>query len=140
VDKEDPVMLQSLDALYAIISQYQPENVFNMDKTGLFYRLLSRYTLLLPSEDISATRGKKQSKERVSLVICANATGTHKIPCTVIGKEQTPACIIGRTWPITYYSQGKAWMDVPTCWKWFNEMFFPSVKKRTSKLVLLLLG
>ena len=30
-------------------------------------------------------------------------------------------------------------MDIPTCWKWFNEVFFPSLKKRTSKYFLLLL-
>ena len=40
VDKEDPALLEQLEALYAIIAEYQPENVFNMDETGLFYRIL----------------------------------------------------------------------------------------------------
>ena len=30
-------------------------------------------------------------------------------------------------------------MDVETCWKWFNDVFFPEVKKRTGRSVLLLL-
>jgi DDE superfamily endonuclease len=30
-------------------------------------------------------------------------------------------------------------MDVETCWKWFNEVFYPEVKKRTHQQVLLLL-
>ena len=123
VDKEDPKLLAALDNLYATISRYDPENVYNMDETGLFFRLLSRYTLLMPFEDLSTTRGKKKAKERVSLVVCANATGTHKVPCTMIGKPKSPACSKKRQWPIKYFSQGKAWIDVDTCWKWFNEVF-----------------
>lgn len=30
-------------------------------------------------------------------------------------------------------------MDVDTCWKWFNDVFYSDVSKRTSRLVLLLL-
>jgi hypothetical protein len=37
------------------------------------------------------------------------------------------------------FIQAKAWMDVETCWKWFNEVFLPEVKKRTGRRVLLLL-
>ena len=125
MDKESPSFLEALDKLYAIISNYDPENVYNMDETGLFFRMLPRYTLLLPCEDISSTRGKKKAKERVSLVVCTNATGTHKIPCTLIGKPKVPACIKNREWPVTYISQNKAWMDVTTCWKWFEEVFYP---------------
>jgi hypothetical protein len=30
-------------------------------------------------------------------------------------------------------------MDVETCWKWFNKVFVPEVKRRTGRLVLLLM-
>lgn len=30
-------------------------------------------------------------------------------------------------------------MDVEICWKWFNDVFFPSVRGRTARTVLLLL-
>ena len=139
VDRESPSLLEALDKLYAIISNYDPENVYNMDETGLFFRLLPRYTLLLPCEDISSTRGKKKAKERVSLVVCTNATGTHKIPCTLIGKPKVPACIKNREWPVTYISQNKAWMDITTCWKWFEEVFYPQVRRRTGCPILLLM-
>ena len=93
----------------------------------------------MPLKDLSTTRGKKKAKKRVSLVVCANATGTHKVPCTMIGKSKSPACSKKRQWPIKFFSQGKAWMNVDTCWKWFNEVFYPGVKKRTGRPVLLLL-
>jgi len=139
VNKSDPRLLAALDDLYAIIAQYDPKNVYNMDKTGLFFHLLPRYNLLMPDEDISTTRGKKKSKDRVSLIVCANAMGTHKIPCALIVKPTAPACIKDCQWLVPYFNQAKAWMDVETCWKWFNEMFLPEVKKQTRRQVLLLL-
>jgi hypothetical protein len=139
VNKFDLGLLVVLDDLYAIIAQYDPENVYNMDETGLFFRLLPRYSLLMPDEDISTTKGKKKSKDRVSLIVCANAVGSHKIPCALIGKPKAPACIKDHQWPVPYFIQAKAWMDVETCWKWFNEVFLLEVKKRTGCRVLLLL-
>ena len=79
-----------------------------MDETGLFFRLLLKYTLLMPFEDVSSTR---EEKKRVFLVVCANAKRTHKIPCTLVGKPNSPACIKNREWPVKYISQNKAWME-----------------------------
>ncbi len=93
VDKNDPKLLLALEELYSIIAQYDPENIYNMDETGLFFRLLPIYSILMPNEDISSTRGKKKVKDRVSLIVCANAFGTHKIPCVMIGKSKEPTCI-----------------------------------------------
>jgi hypothetical protein len=39
-DKNDPVLLAQLITLYNIIKEYNPEQVYNMDETGLFYRQL----------------------------------------------------------------------------------------------------
>jgi hypothetical protein len=86
VNKNDAELLSALEELYGIIAQYDLENVYNRDDIGLFFRLLLRYSLLMPNEDISTTRGKKKAKDRVSLIICANASGTHKIPYALIGK------------------------------------------------------
>jgi hypothetical protein len=57
----------------------------------------------------------------------------------LIDKPETPACIKDRQWLVPYFNQAKAWMDVETCWKWFNEVFFPEVKNRIGCWVLLLL-
>ena len=55
--------------LYVIVNEYDPSNVYNMDETGLFFRLAPRYTLLLPSEDPTTIRGKKKLLDRVTLVV-----------------------------------------------------------------------
>ena len=82
VNRNDPDLLQALENLYTLINQYDAENVYNMDKTGLFFRLLPRYSLLMPDEDITSTRGKKKSKDRVSLVVCTNRSEERRV-----GKE-----------------------------------------------------
>lgn len=139
VDKNIPQVLAALEELSALIGQYDPEYVYNMDETGLFFRLVPRYTVLMPYEDINTVRGKKKAKARVTLVVCCNASGTERVPITMIGKAKEPACIAGNSWPIPYYSQKNAWIDVPTFNKWFDEVFEPYVRSRTGHKVLLLL-
>jgi len=93
----------------------------------------------MPHEDVSMVRGTKKVKDSVLLVVCANATGSHKISCALIGKAMNLACIRNQVWPLPYYSQKKAWMDKETCWKWFREVFYPKVRRRTAHRVLLLM-
>ena len=107
VNNTDPQLLESLNKLYEIIREYPPSCIYNMDETGLFHRLLPCYTLLMPNEDVSTVRGKKKSKDQVTLVVCANSNGSNKILCFIIGKSKIPACSVGKLWPIPYCSQHK---------------------------------
>ena len=136
VNKNDPRLLRQLEELYDIIRNRDKDNIYNMDETALVLRAFPRSTLKLKCEVKKTTRGPKMIKDRVSLIVCANATGSHKIPCTMISKAAEPACIRGKKWPIPYLVQRNACMDRPNCWQWFNRVFFPAVRKRTSKLVL----
>ncbi len=43
VNKNDPKLLAALEEFYRIIAQYDPKNVYNMDKTSLFFQLLLIY-------------------------------------------------------------------------------------------------
>jgi hypothetical protein len=71
VKKSDLGLLAALDNLYVIIAQYDPENVYNMDETGLFFRLLPKYSLLMPDEDISPTREGRKNPKIGFLLSCA---------------------------------------------------------------------
>lgn len=44
------------------------------------------------SHDENNPAGYKQSKERVTLMVCANGNGSHKIPLFLIGKSKVPVC------------------------------------------------
>ena len=138
VNKSDLGLHATLDDLYAIIAQHDHENVYNMDETGLFFCLLPRYNLLMPNEDISTSRGKeKKSKDRVSLIVCANAVGTHKKPCAK-RKKHLP---VARTANGMFHISVKLKLG----WMWkragsgSTKCFFHELKKRTGCRVLLLL-
>jgi hypothetical protein len=108
VNKEDPELLLWLNDCHDIRMKYPAGNANNLDKTGLFFRLLPRYTLLMPNEDFSTMRGKTKLKDQVTLVVCAKTDGSSKVPCRMIGKSKAPAYIVGRTWCIPYHNQKKA--------------------------------
>lgn len=121
VDKNDPELLKALDNLGLIIDHNNPSCVYNMDESGLFFWLLPCYIILLPTEDVSTVRGKKKkAKDRVTLIVCCNANKTERSPIAMIGEAKEPACILGNSWPIPYFQEKNAWIDVPTFNKWFD--------------------
>ena len=66
------------------------EHLYNCDETGLCYRMLPSKTLASRSEKEAS--GMKKQKDRVTLMACCNATGTHKLPLMFIGKAKNPRC------------------------------------------------
>ena len=49
-----------------------PEQIYSYDETGLNFKLLSRNTLALSSKNAA---GFKTSKERITLLVAADASG-----------------------------------------------------------------
>ncbi|CAG8804222.1 1741_t:CDS:2, partial [Gigaspora rosea] len=71
--------------LQNLLSQYELEDVYNADETGLFYRMLPNQTLAK-----RPVAGSKQDKSRVTVLLAANATGSHKLRPLVIGHSKKP--------------------------------------------------
>ena len=79
------------------------DKVYNCDETGLCYRSLPNKTLAAKSEK-DASNMKKQ-KDRVTIMACSNATGTHKLPLVMIGKSVNLRCfkhVNKRALPVQY--------------------------------------
>ena len=66
-------------------------------------------TTLADGNERSA-RGFKVSKERVTLLATANASGDFRLPLVVIHKYILKHCNL-ETLPVDYYGQKKVWMD-----------------------------
>ncbi|XP_053989837.1 jerky protein homolog-like, partial [Hylaeus volcanicus] len=117
-----------LNRLNAKIDEMQltKEQVYNADETGLYYRLLPEYTYV--SEDEKVAAGHKKAKERVSILLCSNATGTHKVKPLVIGKARKPRCFKGFKNPLDYDNSKSAWMTLPIFTHWFNTCFVKQVR------------
>ncbi|KAL4104623.1 hypothetical protein QTP88_019917 [Uroleucon formosanum] len=107
-----------------------PDQVYNADESGLFWKMLPSKTLAAQSE--KSAPGHKSSKERLTIMTCSNATGSHKIKLTVIGKAKTPRSFKGtemKYLPCDYYHHPKAWMNQVIFSEWFFNVFVPSVQK-----------
>lgn len=82
--------------------------------------------------------GGKMSKDRITILVAANMTGTEKIKLLVIGKAKSPRCFKNvKSLPVDYESNSKAWMLASlfekTIRKWDYKLF------RQNKKMLLLL-
>ena len=90
------------------IDQFPMKDVFNMDETGLFYRLQADHSLATKQPE-----GRKQDKERLTVVICCNEDGSEKIPLWIIGKYEKPRCFNNvnmNSLDCQYRANKKAWM------------------------------
>lgn len=123
--------------------KYSRDDIYNADETGVNWRAL-------PTKSLASRRERKApvykvSKDRITAMVCSNASGMHSLPLLVIGKSNTPRCFKNvACLPVTYRGQKSAWMDSEIFLEWFSKIFIPEVKKYREKegkvgLVLLLL-
>ena len=63
--------------------------------------------------------GRKKTKERVTVLVCANMDGSDKRPLLIIGKSNQPRCFRRvPTLPTPYTSSSNAWMTSSIFCKW----------------------
>uniref|UniRef100_A0A8C3WRQ9 Jrk helix-turn-helix protein n=1 Tax=Catagonus wagneri TaxID=51154 RepID=A0A8C3WRQ9_9CETA len=109
-----------------------PEQVYNADQTGLFWRCLPG-----PGVEGGAGPGLKQSKDRLTVLTCANATGSHRIKPLVVGKRGGPRAGKGTPHlPAACRAPGDAWVDREVFCDWFHRIFVPAVKEHFRALAL----
>lgn len=73
---DDTVCDERKEDLKDLTEGYHEDNVYNMDEIGLFFKCLSDKTFTFKGDPCS--RGKN-SKERVTVMLGSNSTGTHKL-------------------------------------------------------------
>ena len=89
-----------------------------MDELGLYFRNIPSHSYLLPNERDKRQygRGSKamKAKERVTVLLSANASGSCKLPRLLIGLSKKPRCFKNTTPCLPYVSQVNAWNDQAT--------------------------
>lgn len=121
------------------------EQIYNADETSLFWKCLPQYSLACGSE--RSIEGYKESKERITALLCANAAGTHKCKLMIIGRSAKPRALKNvKSLPVIYKSNKRAWVTQQIFLEWFNNNFVPEVREhmeqsgfeRNCKILLLL--
>lgn len=106
-----------------------PDQIFNVDETGLYWKCLP--TTTLAAENEKNAPGYKASKDRITVMCCSNVSGTHKSKLVVIGKAKKPRSFKGSratNLPVYYYGQKKGWMNKDIFHDWFHKQFCPDVR------------
>ncbi len=102
------IIEESLPRIRTILDQYALVDIYNIDETGLFYRMQAGNSL--------ATRqleGCKQNKERITITVCCNVDGSDKLPLWIIGKSFHPRCFKNiniDNLDCKYHANKNAWM------------------------------
>ncbi len=115
-------------------ARYDPEDIFNTDESGLYYRALPSSTLALPND---TRKEGKSSKERLPVLFTASMEGEKKA-LFVIGKYKSPRCFKqARSLPVDYDGQTSAWVTRSLFIKWLREWDDDLVKRKRKILLLL---
>lgn len=119
--------------LASILDRYKPSDVYNADESGLFYNLLPDRTLAVRNDPC---KGGKRSKERLTVLLCANMDGSDKLKPYVIGKSKNPRAFKGaRAIPCFYEANKKAWMTSQLFKQWLHS-FDARMGVKNRKVVL----
>eukprot|EP00171_Calliarthron_tuberculosum_P002433 IDg2433t1 len=133
-DADQGAVQASLGPLCDRIAQYSHKDVFNADECGLFYKLA-------PDSTVATARplGRKKMKDRITVLVCANADGSEKFELMFIGTALRPRPFkkkYGKEYGLDYHANKKAWMTGELFKGWldrFNSYF----KERNRKVLLL---
>ncbi|UYV78592.1 hypothetical protein LAZ67_16002085 [Cordylochernes scorpioides] len=117
-------------------SGYDPANIYNADETGLFFQLIPDLTLAHKDENC---RGVKRMKQRITVLLCCNSTGTDKRRLLIIGKSAKPRCLrnFSPHFYCTYTSNSKAWMTSSIFQEWLLQ-FSKQLVSEGRRILLLL--
>ena len=103
-----------------ILRHYKPQDIFNMDETGLYYAMP-------PSKGLSANtnaKGVKTSKMRLTYAFTCNADGSESLEPIIVGKALKPRCFkkkTGKEHGYYYRANHTAWMTSEIFTEWVTD-------------------
>ncbi|XP_005608571.1 tigger transposable element-derived protein 1 [Equus przewalskii] len=120
------------EVLKSIIQEgeYTPQQVFNVDETGLYWKRMPEGTFISMEE--KAEPGFKSSKDRLMLLLGGNAAGDFKLKPLLVYHSENPKALKGYSkpnLPVIWRSNRKAWATRSIFHEWFTYFFCPAVEK-----------
>ncbi|XP_067947109.1 tigger transposable element-derived protein 1-like [Watersipora subatra] len=111
---------------------YVPQQVFNCDETGLFWKRMPRRTYITIEEKKRC--GHKPMKDRLTLTLCANASGDCKIKPLLVYHSENPRAFKAHKvnkdlLQVFWRANAKARVTKLFFAEWVNQVFGPAVKK-----------
>lgn len=113
---------------------YRPEQVFNADETALFWKRMPNKTYISKNE--KSASGFKAAKDRVTLLLCSNASGNCLIKPLMLYRSLNPRALKNKNkdnLPVFWRSNKKAWVTSVIFCDWFQNCFVPEVETYLKK-------
>ncbi|XP_055623289.1 tigger transposable element-derived protein 1-like [Toxorhynchites rutilus septentrionalis] len=114
--------------------KYHPDQVFNADETGVFWKKMPSRTYVAKAE--KSASGFKVAKDRITLLFCSNASGDRMLKPLLLHKSLRPRsmkCLNFNDLPVLWMSNAKAWVTQEIFRRWLEECFMPEVKPYLAK-------
>ncbi|XP_035228349.1 tigger transposable element-derived protein 1-like [Stegodyphus dumicola] len=110
---------------------YCPQQIFNCDETGLFWKCMPNLTYI--TKDEKSVPGHKPMKDRLTLFLGANASGDMKLKPLLVYPSENPRAfkknsIIKRKLPVMWRSNQRAWVTQVLFKEWLFEVCAPNIK------------
>lgn len=135
IRKEEPPLIDAACEEFSsnfqefLDKNYSLVQIYNADVTGLYWKSLPTKTSDIKIED--QTPEQKEAKDRVSVMICANAEGTHRIPLLVTGKLPKSRCFKNtKHLPVTYRHKKNSSMNKKIFTEWYVQEFLPQIEEK----------
>ncbi|XP_036599100.1 tigger transposable element-derived protein 1-like [Trichosurus vulpecula] len=109
---------------------YTPQQVFNIDETGLFWKRLPERTFV--SLEDKAGPGFKASKDHLTLLLGGNAAGDCKLKPLLVYPSENPRALKGCSkpnLPVIWRSNRNDWVTMSIFQEWFTNFFCPTVER-----------
>ncbi|XP_065436021.1 tigger transposable element-derived protein 1-like isoform X2 [Chrysemys picta bellii] len=124
------------EALAKIIEKggYCAQQVFNVAETRLFWKKIPLRTDMAEEEE--SMPGYKAAKDRITLLLGANAAGDFKLKPLLVYHSENPKAFHGYSTaflPVIWKSHPNVWVNKNIFEDWFNYHFVPSVRDYCSK-------
>ena len=113
--------------------RFKPEQVFNMDETGLFWKKMPSRTFLM--KDAMKAPGFKTQNYRVTLIMCGNADGWMMKP-GLFYKSANPRALKKKnknTLPVFWMHNAKAWIAKILTSNGLHQCIVPQVEEYLHK-------
>ena len=109
---------------------YLPEQIFNVDETGLYWKKMPGRTYISALE--KKMPGFKCAKDRITILLGGNATGDCKLKPMAVYHSLNPRAFKGvsvASLPVFWKANKKAWVTMNIFEDWFMNCFIPEVKE-----------
>ncbi|KAK3880664.1 hypothetical protein Pcinc_014822 [Petrolisthes cinctipes] len=116
---------------------YCPDQIYNCDETGLYWKRSPKGTFIAQSE--KQAPGVKMAKDRFSVLLTCNASGSHRMKPLVIYKFKKPHaykdCDMKKL-NVYWESNKSGYMQASLSVEWFDNYFVPDAYRKCKELNL----